>query len=281
LEILLLQLGRPVSKDRLIELLWEGSPPPEALASLESYVSVLRRNLQPGSGKAGPLRTSNGGYVMDREMVDLDVDRFDVLVRLAEQAAPPEAYLLLIEALQLATAPLLGDELRAAWAEDERSRHAIKVTAARILAAETASELNLTDDVVRWANVALAGDPLSERAWTVLILGLEQGGRHAEGLRAYDRCRRAMETELGCAPGPKLQEVYVRLLRATADGLGELSDVLSALLTLHDQLKIAGAASTGSLVWGASSARRPSTLDTLREAGEVVNSFLRRALSAA
>ena len=50
LEILLLKLGTPVSKNHLIDVLWNGQPPAEALSTLESYVSVLRRHLQPGSG---------------------------------------------------------------------------------------------------------------------------------------------------------------------------------------------------------------------------------------
>jgi ActR/RegA family two-component response regulator len=49
-----------------------------------------------------------------------------------------------------------------------------------------------------------------------LILGLERNGEKTEALRAFDRCRRVMDHELGCAPGPTLKEAQARLLTGTA-----------------------------------------------------------------
>ena len=62
LKILLLQSGSPVSKNKLLHLLWGDKPPAAAITTLESYVCILRRNLQPGSGQHGVLRTSTGGH---------------------------------------------------------------------------------------------------------------------------------------------------------------------------------------------------------------------------
>ena len=277
LEILLLHIGTPVSKDRLIELLWGGCPPAEARPSLESYVSVLRRNLQPGFGKEGPLRTATGGYVIDRDLVDLDLDRFDSLFRDAQLAAPEAAYPLIRLALQLAAGPLLGDELLPAWAEEERAVHAARVAQALIFASETAATLGRMDQAIAWANQALVGEPLNERAWTALILGLEQAGRHAEGLQAYERCRRALDRDLGCTPGAGLRAAYLRLLQSTSHGDGELSDVVSALLVLYEQQSHAAGRAAGHPLppVGASAG------ESVREAINVVTSFLRRAVTPA
>lgn len=274
LEILLLSLGTPVSKDRLIEVLWEGHAPAEALPTLESYVSVLRRNIQPGSGKAGPLRTTTGGYVMDATLVDLDVYRFEQLLRRAQQSVPAAALVLLREALSIATAPLLGDELLPAWAEDERALHSSRVLEATVLAAEAAAEVGEAAESIEWAQKALAIDPLNERAWLARINGLETTGRFAEGLQSYEKCRRAMVRELGCAPGPSLKAAHARLLQATAEGEGELSDVLSALLVLHGQM-------TPSAAQAAAAASGQNVRQSLREATHVINSFLLRAVAAA
>jgi DNA-binding SARP family transcriptional activator len=294
LEILLLRVGAPVSKERLVELLWEGNAPAEAMSTLESYVSVLRRHLQPGRGKAGPLKTTNGGYLIDPALVDLDLLRFDSLVRRAAEANPTEALPLLTQALEMATAPLLGDELRPAWAEEERSRHAARVVSVQTMAAETALELGKPAEAAQLAERAVTADPLSENAWTALLLARQEEGRPAEGLREYERCREILERELGCAPGPRLQGAHARLLRATAGEADGLSEVLSALLVLHEALLAASsagarpvaAAPAHASVSPRASSRNPAARATLgpdsrQRASAVLSSFLERALAAA
>ena len=283
LELLLLQLGRPVSKDRLIERLWGGNQPTEALSTLESYVSVLRRHIQPGAGKAGPLRTVTGGYVMDRELVDLDLDRFASQISAAHRCTEPSAaYELLRSALLLNHSPLLGDELQPTWAEEERALHAARAAEAYVLAAETAAFLGLANDSVTWAKHALAADQLNERAWTALILGLEQNSQFAEGLHCYEQCRQTFARELGCTPGSSLLDAYARLLRATAAGENELGPLLSALLVLHRQLtQRSNSEDSGilqSAAWGRSALLEASDVT---EATHIIHSFLIRAVPAA
>ena len=216
LEILLLNFGAAVSKSRIMDLLWGGNPPAVALPTLESYVSVLRRNLQPGTGRTGPLRTVTGGYAIDRSQVDLDLDRFDVLTNRATRAVPEDALALLTEALELASAPLFGDELMPAWAEEERALHAARVGLARVQAAEAALKAGALEKAIAFGGAAVKDDPLNERAWTALILGLEANGQNTEALRAFDRCRKVMDAELGCAPSPVLKETQARLLLSTS-----------------------------------------------------------------
>ncbi|WP_104135218.1 MULTISPECIES: BTAD domain-containing putative transcriptional regulator [unclassified Cryobacterium] len=278
LEILLVHVGLPVSKDHLIELLWGANPPVEALPTLESYVSVLRRHLQPGAGKFGPLQTTTGGYVLDHDLVNVDLDQFDDLLQRAQKSNLELAYPLLLRALDIAEAPLLGDELVAAWASEARDLHASRLTATRVLASETAAALHRVDDSVDLANLAIADDPLNERAWTALILGLEAAGRHAQGLQAYDRCRHAMRSELGCAPGHVLRSAQLRLLHATAAEDGDLADVLSAFLVLHEQLRVPAS----DFLPCTTTAPRPEPVAaSLREATDVITSFLRRVVARA
>ena len=271
LEILLLNVGSPMSKDRLVDMLWGGRAPGEALATLESYVSILRRNLQPGCAKSGPLRTANGGYMIARELVDVDLYRFQRLLRAAEFAAPANAYPLLTDALSLASGPLLGDELTPDWAEEARVDHAEMVLHAQLLAAEAALALRRPEEAVLWAQRCVAAAPLNEAAWAALIVGLEQCDRHADGLQAYDRCRRLFNDELGCSPGPALQEVYGRLLHATAES--GLSEVLAALLVLNERL--APAATRRQMAHRMASVPIESHYVA---AGDIVKTFLTKAL---
>lgn len=275
LEILLLRRGSPVSKDLLIDLLWGDSAPKGARATLESYVSVLRKHLQPAGGRFGPLRTATGGYLIDDAAVDLDLARFESLLDSAQRADAAHAHPLVVRALELATGPLLGDELRPAWADEARRRHADAVTTARVLAAASALAIGANDEAITWANQALLDDPLHEGAWTALILALERSGQYAEGLRAFGRCRQILDRELGCEPSPALRAAHARLLEATAEGQGELSYAVSALLVLNDQLVRSAEADFDADVVEA------RTGDAVRQAGDVLASFLQRAIRAA
>ncbi len=270
LEILLLNLGNPVSKSRLIEILWGSAASVGTVATLESYVSGIRRAIQPGNTKNGPLRTANGGYVLDPELVDLDLSKFRQLIRNAAQASPEEAYPLLTQALDLSAAPLLGSELASDWADEARTRHLAERVAAQILAAETAAVLNRPSESVHLARAAVASDPLNERAWTVLVTAYELAGLPVEGLSAYARCRRIFDRDLGCAPGPALQAAHLRLLRQRAEADVELSEVMAALLYLGEALS--GRRQSPGLAAGARLTRE--------NAGRTVDSFLRRARAA-
>ena len=78
LAVLVMNRNRPVGIDSLITAAWEQWPPPEARASLHSYVSNLRRVL----GKAGAadprglLMSAAPGYQLNVADADCDLGRF-------------------------------------------------------------------------------------------------------------------------------------------------------------------------------------------------------------
>jgi DNA-binding SARP family transcriptional activator len=273
LEILLLALGTPVSKHRLVDLLWGEHAPPGALGTVESYVCVLRRHLQPGHPRQGALKTTNGGYLLDPAMVTVDLHRFDRLLEKAQSCSGRRAYLLLDAALEIAGAPLLGNELDTEWAQSQRAFHTGRVLEARLLAAEAALEAGMLAEAVVQARTVLAQEALAERAWTVLVLALEATGQAVEGLQAYDRCRRVLDQELGSAPGAALQQAHQRMLHATAATNDDLAQAVSALLVLHGTPH---APSSATDPW-------PGTPDPLtpQEAATVLRTFLGRTLSMA
>lgn len=83
LAALLLHANEPVSRERLIEHLWRGRPPPSATHSLEAYVSRLRRTL--GGGGAA-IESHPGGYRLRVEPEQIDAQRFEQLVAEGWQA---------------------------------------------------------------------------------------------------------------------------------------------------------------------------------------------------
>src|SRR5881397_741188 len=75
LALLLLNANRVVSRERLIDELWGDDPPETAVASVQVYVSRLRKLL--GSET---LVTRPPGYVLLAEPESVDLQRFERLV---------------------------------------------------------------------------------------------------------------------------------------------------------------------------------------------------------
>src|SRR3954468_1200442 len=77
LALLLVHAGEVVSRDRLIDELWEGAPPASASQSLDAYVSRVRRALRDAGATNGVLTTRAPGYVL--HAADTDAREFERL----------------------------------------------------------------------------------------------------------------------------------------------------------------------------------------------------------
>src|SRR5438477_8214715 len=75
LALLLLHADEALTRDRLIEELWQGRPPPAADTTLRSYLSRLRSALGPDR-----LKTRTTGYALAVAPEELDAARFARLV---------------------------------------------------------------------------------------------------------------------------------------------------------------------------------------------------------
>src|SRR5688572_2584089 len=107
LALLLSAGGEVVSVDRMIDDLWRGEAPPRAIASLQAYVSNLRRTLEPGRERRAPARvliSAPPGYAIRVPPDAVDAWRFESLLaaaRAVHAAEPGRARLLLRAALEL------------------------------------------------------------------------------------------------------------------------------------------------------------------------------------
>ncbi|HTQ92811.1 MAG TPA: BTAD domain-containing putative transcriptional regulator [Streptosporangiaceae bacterium] len=128
LALLLMERGRVVSVDRMIDQLWRGEPPPRAIASLQAYVSNLRRILEPGRARRAPARiliSAPPGYALRLPDDAVDAWRFGSLLTAARQAAPgqPErARRDLGQALALWRGPAYAEFADEEWAAAEVAR---------------------------------------------------------------------------------------------------------------------------------------------------------------
>ncbi|MFP5335168.1 MAG: BTAD domain-containing putative transcriptional regulator [Actinomycetes bacterium] len=234
LEALVLARGTPVSKERVIDLLWAAEAPRNVLATLESYVSVLRRTLQPGTPVRDSLiRTVAGGYAIDVHRVEVDLYSFDLLADACRRGGVGvDAF---AEAIRLGSADLLPGSL-GDWVATARALHDRRVGELLVRGARAALVAHEVGRALEWAGQAVDRDGLDEEAWEVLLAAQIAAGRPTDGLRAYERCRRALAEELGCSPGPTLRHRHATLLDLAAEDDGALADAVAAVVRLHDVL---------------------------------------------
>jgi class 3 adenylate cyclase len=206
--LLALRPGEVISRDRLVDELWKERPPKSAIASLQNFVSELRKELSPDV-----LVTQQPGYVLAVTPESVDVRRFEAQLdaaRTAEDAHERVAHLR--EALKLWRGAPLADVEPGVFLSSEASRLEELRTAA--LEAQFEAELDLG------RHLQLIGDleafareePLRERPTALLMLALYRAGRQADALAAYQRAR-AQLVEVGIDPWPELHRLETAILR--------------------------------------------------------------------
>jgi DNA-binding SARP family transcriptional activator len=212
LAILLLEPGRVVSTDRLIDALWGEQPPRTATTSLQNFISQLRKLLGPDV-----LETKAPGYRVRIRPGELDLDRFRVLVESAGKAEPEERAAKLRQALALWRGAPLADFAFEAWAQP----HITHLEEVRLATLEDRVEADLEAgrhaDLVGELEVLVEQHPVRERLRGQYMLALYRSGRQAEALAAYQECRRILVDELGIEPSRELQRLHGSILRQEAE----------------------------------------------------------------
>ncbi|WP_067827498.1 BTAD domain-containing putative transcriptional regulator [Nocardia inohanensis] len=240
LALLLLDAGRIVSRDRLIDGLWGAEPPADAGHALQSQVSRLRRALraaQNGNGvaaesksavddRSGPpvsapgelIESTAAGYRLLVDPESLDVHKFAAAAESGRKALrdrdPGAAAVLLDQAIGWWRGAALADVLDAPFAGAQADR----LDAARLAVeedrAEAALALGEQHAVVTRLTEIVAAHPLRERARALLMRGLYAVGRQAEALETFEQGRRLLADELGADPSAELLDAHLAILRA-------------------------------------------------------------------
>lgn len=219
LAVLALSQGWQVSIDGLIGALWGQDPPRAAAGTVRTYVSRLRRRLDPVTGnRAGEvLRSIGDGYTLEPDTVTVDTDLFARYLQDAQLARrngdTALAASLLRDGLAIwRGAPLAG--IQGPYADAQRAR----LTELRMAATEDrlAMEIESGEHMAAVAELRALLDeyPLREKLSELMMLALYRAGRQADALAVYADSRRLLRDELGIDPGPALREVHERVLRA-------------------------------------------------------------------
>ncbi|MFE1413569.1 BTAD domain-containing putative transcriptional regulator [Streptomyces sp. NPDC058746] len=216
LAALLLARGRVVPDTRLSLLLWGGRPPVTMSAQLHTYVSRLRKLLEPEV----TLERRGPGYAVRTGDSRLDVAEYERFDRLGRQALQEHRYeeagTLLRDALELWQGPMLVNATEHLVQEEvPQWEEARAATLENRIEADLAlgHHQRITAELTR----LVADFPLRERMRAQLMTALYRCGRQADALHVFHEGRSVLAEELGVEPGHGLQAAHEALLGATLD----------------------------------------------------------------
>lgn len=199
LAALLLERRDPIPRERLAFTLWPDEPGAVARANLRRHLHYLSRAL-PGAGTPWFRADARSVRWDPQQPLQLDVARFEALLREGQRAAADELY--------------AGDLLAALdeeWLDVERARlRALHVeNLAALIESESAARRHAS--VVQYARRLLECDPWREDAVRALMVARFELGDRAAALAAYDAFEDALRDEIGADPMPETRALRDRI----------------------------------------------------------------------
>ncbi|GHJ50618.1 SARP family transcriptional regulator [Catellatospora sp. TT07R-123] len=280
LGILALEANHLILSDRLIDLLWDDSPPSNARAVVQSRISELRNILSlTRRGDVGcELATHGSGYILRISPQSVDAHQFRAMATDWRRGGSTEdARLALRGALDLWRGPALGGWL----AGDSYNALCRGLESARLTATEDLFKIELqlgrhyqvVDELMEAASANLA----RERLVGLAMLALHRASRSADALRIYDTCRRWLSDELGADPGNDLQELHVAILHGT-QALDHVPSETPAVQVSRPTIQEAAAATSADFTVGVPRLLPPTIGDFVGRAYEIA--VIREVLTA-
>jgi len=223
LAMLLADVGKPVSVDRLAAELWSDQAPPGYITTIQTYVFHLRAALEPERPRRAPnsvLLTDSGGYRLQVPSTSIDAAAFEALVIAGQRLLTAGDAAGAIASLESALAMWRGavlldlDDFRFVAPLATRLNEIRKVAEecridAKLLAGQHASVVGELDRLI-------AADPLRERLHAQRMLALYRAGRQADALAAYQDLRQTLDDELGIEPSPEAEALQRSMLNHDA-----------------------------------------------------------------
>ncbi|MFG1920979.1 tetratricopeptide repeat protein [Cryptosporangium sp. NPDC048952] len=212
LAAMLIDVGRPVRVETLVDRVWGDEPPAKARDVLYAHIARIRSALV---GSSVVVERRSGGYALhvDPDRVDAHLFRRLVAEARADDCPAERRATLLRAALDLWQSAPLAD-VPGSWADGVRENLEQQRRSAVALWARTLSELGRPAAVVDDLRELVALEPLAEPLLVELVRALHLAGRNAEALDTYARARARIADELGVEPGPELRAAYESALHA-------------------------------------------------------------------
>lgn len=215
LAMLALDANRVVPIERLIDAVWNTTPPATARTQVQICVSALRK-IFSAAKVAMRIRTRRPGYQLEVDPDELDTKQFASLVETARTQVRASRNSSAVATLRMALNLWCGSRALADLHSELARRFADQLEHDRLTTVTECIQLDLTlgrhEEVIRELTILVEEHPLRERLYEFLMLALYRSGRQAEALQVCRRARAVLIHELGIEPGTRVQKLEASIL---------------------------------------------------------------------
>lgn len=218
LKLLVVQAGRPVHRERLIEHFWPETPEEIAWARLKVTVHSLRHELREAGCPEKLIETADCSYVLRTDKVWIDALAFDEMVRKARACQHAGKIGEAIQAYDAARQLYRGDFMEADLYADSYAEERERLCELYLELLTSLAELRFRAGdfaaALQDCHAALAREPCRESVHRLLIRSLIGLDRPWNALEQFDRFRRVLRNELGVDPSPETEAIVAPLLHS-------------------------------------------------------------------
>ncbi|MHA7663006.1 BTAD domain-containing putative transcriptional regulator [Mycolicibacterium sp. HS_4_1] len=216
--MLVINRNRAISADTLIDAVWGDDPIPAARASVQAYISNLRRLLGTGRDDARTvLASAPPGYCLRLDDTDYDLGRFKLATTAALRSSAAgqfeSATCDLTAALSEWRGPALDDLRGYSFVDTFTTALTEEKLTAHVVRAEAEIACGRANSVIGELEGLAAEHPYREPLWVQLITAYYVTERQSDALQCYQRVKIRLAEDLGIDPGPTLSAIYRRILR--------------------------------------------------------------------
>jgi predicted ATPase/two-component SAPR family response regulator len=220
-KFLLLQRGRVVTIDQILDALYPDSNPQKAAGNLRTHISRLRRILEPDLKRGQDSRfilNVRGGYIFREDAPCwIDAEEFQHLAlegqKLETEQQWEEALRRYKQAVELYRGDLLIEDRYESWAEVLSRRWQERYLEVLSHLAECYAHLGRYEQAVECCQKILEIEPYRESAYRQLMLYLCWLGEQGKAIHAYKQCVQALQEHLAVRPSLKTRELWKQIRR--------------------------------------------------------------------
>ncbi len=216
---LLLNAGPVVSMEQLSESIWDGDCPARPEVAIRSYISNLRRSIEPNrhpGDRRSCIESCPPGYRLVVAPAQIDAHRFEWLLKEGRQRISEAKLEAAVASLSQARSLWRGEPCEGLIDTDVLLGYRARMSELHLVTAELLFEARLGlgehETVLPDLEASVAEHPLRERLTELAMLALYRAGRQSEALAACQRLRRRLIDKLGIDPGPPIQALEHKIL---------------------------------------------------------------------